>query len=1111
MDQIVDWLKRLGMSEYAQRFAENGIGIAALRHLTDQDLKEIGVLLGHRRIMLAAIAELPRAAEPVAQPVVGSEPRPRDGAERRQVTVVLCDLVGSTALSARMDPEDLREVISAYQNCVAETVRRFGGFVAKYMGDGVLSYFGYPQAHEDDAERAVRAGLEAIATVGGLKSSVPLRTRVGIATGLVVVGDLIGSGEAQERGIIGETPNLAARLQGIAEPNAVVIAESTRRLLGDLFELEDLGRKDLKGIAGPVPVWAALRPSSAESRFDALHGSQLTALVGREEELGLLRRNWDQARSGDGRVVLVGGEPGIGKSRLTAAIAERLADEPHTRLRYFCSPYHQDSALYPFIAQLERTAGFARDDTAEEKRAKLEALLAPGTRDMTDLTLIAELLSLPNGAAELNLSPQRKREMLFDALLRQLEAVSRAQSTLMVFEDAHWIDPTSRELLDLTVERVSRLPVLLVVTFRPEFRPGWDGQPHVTMLALNRLGVREVTALVAALARNAPLGIEVVSEIVERTDGVPLFVEELTKAVLERADQDQGVAAVLSASPMPALAVPPTLHASLIARLDRLGGPAKAVAQVGAALGREFTYELIASVAQRPESELKAALALLTEAGLLFCRGVPPHASYMFKHALVQDAAYAMLLRVRRQELHARAADVLEHDFADLIERQPELLAHHFTAAGNNQRAVDQWLKAGQHAASRMAHVEALGHLDRGLALLLSLPDGPVRDGQEIELQLALGTSSITVNGMSAPRVGESYARAHELARKHGDQRQEFQALYGLWQHNSGSGRIVASRPLSERLLQVTEHASDSGLRLQAHHSAWTTGMLGGDPARGYQHTEAGIRIYDPEEHRSHRHVYGGHDPGVCALMTGALLEWLLGYPDRALISVGKAQALGERISHPFSMELAVTYAAMVHLNRGEPELAAARIAVAEAIATEQRVSFFIEPLFLRGAVLVQQGAVAEAIAAIREGLARSAPAAKIWQSYPRCFIAEAFAREGNYQEAHSAVTHALDGIGSTGERMWQSEAHRVRGLLLLGENKPAESEAAFLQALDLARQQQAKSLELRAATSLARLWGTQGRRAEAQELLAQVYGWFTEGFDTRDLKEAKTLLNELT
>ena len=556
--------------------------------------------------------------------------------------------------------------------------------------------------------------------------------------------------------------------------------------------------------------------------------------------------------------------------------------------------------------------------------------------------------------------------------------------------------------------------------------------------------------------------------------------------------------------------MPATLHASLIARLDRIGAVAKEVAQIGAVLGREFSYELIEPVAQRNEGELQAALAQLSEAGLLFCRGTTPHAVYLFKHALVQDAAYGTLLRARRQKLHARVAAVLEQHFADFVERQPELLAHHLAAAGDTERAVDQWLKAGKHAASRLAHVEALRHLDRGLALLRSLADGPMRDVREIELQLALGTSSITVHGMSAPRVGEAYARGHELARKRGDQRQQFQALYGLWQHNSGSGRIVAARPLSARLLRMTEHARDSGLRLQAHHSAWTTGLLGGDPADGYQHAEAGIRIYDPEEHRSHRNIYGGHDPGACALYTGALLEWLLGYPDSALARIDKAQALAERISHPFSMEIAVTYAAMLHLNRGEPELATARIAVAEAIAAEQRVSFIIEPLFLRGAVLVQQAAIAEAIAAIREGLASERPIATIWQSYARCFIAEAFAREGNYQAANAAVKQALDGIRETGERMWHPEVHRVHGLVLIKENKPAESEAAFSQALDLAREQQAKSLELRAATSLARLWGEQSRRAEARELLAPVYGWFTEGFDTADLKEAATLLSEL-
>ena len=785
MQEIADWLATLGMSEYAQRFAENGIDVSALRHLTDQDLKDIGVLLGHRRKMLAAIGELSGAAPAIHQPATGMGPKTQDTAERRQVTVMFSDLVGSTALSARMDPEDLREVISAYQKCVAETLRRFGGFVAKYMGDGVLVYFGYPQAHEDDAAQAVRAGLELIGAVSSLKHDAPLQTRVGIATGLVVVGDLIGSGEAQERGIVGETPNLAARLQSLAEPNMVVIAEGTRRLLGNLFELEDLGAKDLKGIAGPVRAWAALRASAVESHFEALHTAGLTELVGREEELELLLRRWSRAKTGEGQVVLLSGEPGIGKSRLTAALSEHIASEPHIRLRYFCSPHHQDSALYPFIAQLERAAGFARDDTADARLGKLQALLALDTPDDDDIVLLSQLLSLPSSAADLNLSPQRKREKMFGALLNQLEAEARRRPVLMVFEDAHWIDPTSRELLDLAVDQVRRLPVLLAVTFRPEFQPPWSGRAHVTSLALNRLGERAGEALVHTLAGNAALSGEMVAEIVERTDGVPLFVEELTKAVLESAAQGDRIAAVLGATSQTALSVPATLHASLMARLDRLGPLAKEVAQIGAVLGREFGYELIEPVAQRPERELQAALDQLGESGLLFCRGVPPHSTYLFKHALVQDAAYSTLLRGRRQELHARVAAALEAYFSNLVERQPELLAHHLSAAGDTVRAVDQWLKAGQRAAGGLAHVEAIAHFERGLGLLASLPDTPARDTREIELQLALGVSLITVKGKGSRRA---YGRARELAEKSGDQRQLFQATYGLWQNAGGSG-----------------------------------------------------------------------------------------------------------------------------------------------------------------------------------------------------------------------------------------------------------------------------------------------------------------------------------
>jgi len=767
---IAAWLQDLGLERYVSAFRENEIDWEVLPKLTSEDLREIGVAaIGHRRKLLDAIAALDTAALAAASAAAPADAPAPVEAERRQLSVTFCDLVGSTPLATRYDPEDLREIVGAYHRCVADTVARFGGFVAKYMGDGVLIYFGYPEAHEDDAERAVRAGLAIIDAVGRLDAPEPLNVRVGIATGLVVVGDLIGTGAAQERGVVGETPNLAARLQALARPGTLVIADNTRRQIGALFELEDLGSQSLAGFGEPQQVWCVSGESGVLSRFEALR-SGATPLVGRDEELDLLLRRWQQAKAGEGRAVLISGEAGIGKSRLTAALSERIEDEPHTRVRYFCSPHHQDSALYPFIAQLEHAAGFARDDTPEEKLGKLKKLLTPAAPDDDEMALLAELLSLPNAAAELNLSPQRKREMLFEALLHQLEALSQDRPVLMVFEDAHWIDPTSHELLDLTVDRVRRLPVLLVITFRPEFQPPWGGRSHVTSLALNRLGERDGEALVHTLAGNAGLTAEIVAEIVERTDGVPLFVEELTKAVLESAAQDARVTAVLRMASQAAQAVPATLHASLMARLDRLGPGPKETAQIGAVLGREFAYELIEPVAQRPERELQAALGQLSDAGLLFCRGVAPHASYLFKHALVQDAAYGALLRGRRQELHGRVAAALETHFAVLVERQPELLAHHLTAAGNTERAVGQWLKAGKHAAARLAYLEAIAHFERGLGLLHSLPETPLRNGREIELQLALGLCLLTARGAVAAKP--PYTRANELTERSGEPQQ---------------------------------------------------------------------------------------------------------------------------------------------------------------------------------------------------------------------------------------------------------------------------------------------------------------------------------------------------
>ena len=620
-----DWLRSLGLGQYEAAFRENAIDDTVLPNLTAEDLKDLGVgIVGHRRKLLDAIAALRADASAKAPPLdalPATDITSKDTAERRQVTVMFSDLVGSTALSARMDPEDLREVISAYQKCVAETVRHFGGFVARYLGDGVLVYFGYPHAHEDDAERAVRAGLELITAVAGLKTCPSQQVRIGIATGLVVVGHLIPSGESEERGMVGETPNLAARLQSIAEPNMVVIADSTRRLLGSFFQLDDLGMRSLKGIGGPVRAWTALRASSVEGRFEALHATDLTALVGREEESELLLRRWSKAKTGEGQVVLLSGEAGIGKSRLTTAFGELLADERHIRLRYFCSPQHTVSALYPIIGQMERAAGLARNDTLQVKLDKLDVLLEQTSTSAEDASLIAEMLSLRNDGRypAVELTPQQRRERTLDALISQMDALTRSRTVLMVFEDAHWSDPTSLELFGRAVDRIRTLSVLLIVTSRPEFEPGWIGQPHVTVLTLNRLAPRDVDAMIDHIVGNNPLPANIRQDIIERTDGIPLFVEEMTKAVLEAESEDEALRAA-ALVPSPALAIPATLHASLMARLDRLG-PAKELAQIGAAIGREFSHPLLAAVVRKPEAELQTALNRLVVAGLLLRQG----------------------------------------------------------------------------------------------------------------------------------------------------------------------------------------------------------------------------------------------------------------------------------------------------------------------------------------------------------------------------------------------------------------------------------------------------------------------------------------------------------
>ena len=874
--ELGDWLRSLGLERYEAVFRENAIDPDVICDLTEEHLRELGVPLGDRLKLLKAIAALASGKEP-SGPTEGTQPVDvkAEAVERRHVTVMFSDLVGSTALSASMDPEDLREIISAYQKCVAEIVRRFGGFVAKYMGDGVLVYFGYPQAHEDDAERAVRAGLELIAGVSALQSRTAVQTRIGIATGLVIVGDLIGSGDAQERGIVGETPNLAARLQSIAEPNMVVLGESTRSLLGDIFELEDLGKKNLKGIARPVRVFSALRASSIASRFEALHATDLPPLIGRDEELELLLRRWSKAKGGEGQVVLLSGEAGIGKSRLSAALLERLATEQHTRLRYFCSPQHTDSALQPIIGQMERAAGLAHDDTTQVRLDKLDAFLAQTSTPKEDVLLFAEMLSLPNDGrySKRDLIPQQRWQKTQEALTTQLEKLTSQQPVLMIFEDVHWIDPTSLEMLNRTVDRIKNLPALLIVTFRPEFNAPWIGQSRVTSLVLNRLEEHEAASIVARLARSNELSSDVTTQIVERTDGIPLFVEEMTRAVLDTKGEISSAA----------VSVPASLHGSLMARLDRLGS-AKEVAQIGAAIGREFSDALLREVVRKPDAELELALEHLIAASLLLRQGVPPHWTYLFKHALVQDAAYGSLLREPRRKLHARIAETLENQFADMVQSQPELLAQHCSQAGWPEKAAFYWRTAGERAALRGANVEAIEHFRRALLRNAERSENTDRLRTELAILSQLGPALMSIQGWAAPAVGEVLERATNVARQLEASRDLAAPLTSLWLFRYARGELDQSDEISHELFRIARKLNDGEVTLQAHHAAGPMRWVRGSYLEAAKHFESCLSLYHEEDHAQHRYCYMGHDPAVCAMTVGASVKWALGYPAQATV-----------------------------------------------------------------------------------------------------------------------------------------------------------------------------------------------------------------------------------
>jgi class 3 adenylate cyclase/predicted ATPase len=1119
---LAGWLRRLGLEQYEAAFRENKIDDTVLLSLTAEDLKELGVgFVGHRRKLLDAIVAL-RAEAGAPAPLSDAPPESRKAAkntaERRQVTVMFSDLVGSTALSARMDPEDLREVISAYRESVTETVGRFGGFVAKYMGDGVLVYFGYPKAHEDDAERAVRAGLELIAAVAALDSSVTLQTRVGIATGLVVVGDLIGSGEAQERGIVGETPNLAARLQGIAGPDMVVISDATRRLIGNLFDLQDLGAVELKGLSSSVRAWAPLRSRPVTSRFEALRVGMLGPLVGRSDELDLLVRQWKRARSGEGQVLLLSGEPGIGKSRLTAALLERLAGEPHGLLSYSCSPQHVDSAYHPVIGLVERAAEFNHDDAPEQRLDKLDAYLTANVVPKSDAALFADMLFLRHDGRYpvQDLTPEQQRERTLRALVGQVEMLAQHSPLLIVFEDVHWCDPTTLEFLNRTVAAVASLPVFAIVTCRPEFNSPWASQSHVVYLRLDRLDDEDAKSIAAQLVGERALPANVLAAIAARADGNPLFVEEITKAVIE-AEGEGSSGSAGQADMQQAPSLPASLHASLMARLDRLGTEAKEIAQIGAAIGREFSQVLLAAVASRTDGELRQSLDRLIEAGLVFRHGAPPQVTYVFKHALVRDAAYGTLLRGARRAFHLRIAQTLEERRPNVVQVSPESLAHHYTEAGAIERAAILWGIAGRRSRTRSALAEAEAQLSRALGQIGTLPPTPSLRREQIALQVELVTVLMHTKGYGAEqtKVAAEFARALiEQAAAIGEPPEDplllFSVIYGFWVVNIAAFNGDAAGELADQFMQLAVKHSGSGPLLLAHRMMGMTLMSVGSPMTGREHLDRALALYEAAEHSALATRFGT-DARVAILEWRSRTHWLLGFPLAARTDADRSFVCAREIDQAATLMHALAHSTATLILLGDVAEADARAEELIALAEDKNSSYWsANGRMWRGCLMAETGRSSEAVHTLISALeAYHATGATIYTPFVMSYLAQAQARLGRHDEALNVIDRAIAMAQRTKEQWCEAELYRTKGeLALASEGNVAAAEADFERALGIARQQQARSLELRAATSMARFRRRQDKGDEARDLLAPIYDWFTEGFDTVDLKAARRLLD---
>lgn len=1014
------------------------------------------------------------------------------------------DLVGSTALATQVDPEDLREVIRAYHRSVTEVIRRFGGHVARYMGDGALVYFGYPTAHEDDPERAVRAALAAVETVSGLSllNGYRPQIRVGIATGLVVVGDIVGDGSAPGLDIAGEAPNLAARLQTAAEPSSVLIDARTRQLLGDLFECRAIENLLLKGFKETLPVYQVLRASGIESRSHALRRTTLTPMINRNKEVEMLARLWTRAKAKQGQVVLLSGEAGIGKSRILAALEEGIAGEPHIHLGYFCSPFHIDSALYPIVRQIEAAAKFQRDDPPHTKLDKLAGLLAGAAEEPDELALIASLMAIPNvGYPNLDLTPAKRKERTLGALLSQLDGLTARLPLLITFEDVHWADPTTRELLDMMVARARRLPILIVISFRLEFQPRWSALPHVTTIELPRLGPTDRVSLLQSVAHNKSLPSEVLTQLLQRTDGIPLFMEEMTKAVLDSGlMQEEASRYVLKSSPQE-LGIPTSLHASLMARFAGLSS-AHELAQSGAAIGREFSYPILAAITDLPEGKLRETLDRLTETELVFAEGEPPDATYRFKHALVRDAIYDTLLREKRPQLHARIGRALEERFPELSETEPDILAHHFTQAGATEKAVGYWTKAGRRAIERSAMAEAVALLRRGLELLPRLPDTRERSRHELGLQLALGNALIAHDGYTAPETGRVYDRARVLCDLLGDTENLIRVAHGQWSFYLMRADMPGAEKVAGELLNRLRRHSAPALGLTAHRLLGTTLLQLGRLDAARTHLETAHRIL--ARRRAADRMVGGNDARVGIPAYRSIVLALLGRYKEAHAQAALALAEAQRGYRPHRYAFALSVAGCwfhVVMDEDAPELCQALATVSE----EQDFPFWATIATVwHGLALAKAGQVREGIALVRQGAANHHAMGAAWGLEFFFGTAAAYA---NGQEGLDLIDDALRQVTRTGIRWFEPELHRIRGQILEKRGDDNLATDCYSRALKQARGQKSRHWELRAALSLAQLRRREGRPAIARRVLATTYGQFKDRSASSDLRTAGELL----